>query len=223
MSVREALAYAVATGLVAVVCGVSVVAVRGGPTVWLLLTGAFFVLFYTWPLKHLALGEAAVLMVWGPLMIGGGYFAVTGDWDWPILLAALPYGLGATSVILGKHIDKLEADRAKAIHTLPVVLGERWSRRLAMITMVGQYVTVGGLIAGGRLGAPLALCLIGVPDLIRAMRIYAKPRPTVQPPGYPASVWPLWCVSYAFVHNRAFGLGFVLGLAADVAVRNFAR
>jgi 1,4-dihydroxy-2-naphthoate octaprenyltransferase len=35
---------------------------------------AFFVLFYTWPLKYIGLGEIAVLIVWGPLMIGGGYF-----------------------------------------------------------------------------------------------------------------------------------------------------
>ena len=44
------------------------------PIIWILLAaGAFFVLFYTWPLKGLGLGEVAVLVVWGPLMIGGGW------------------------------------------------------------------------------------------------------------------------------------------------------
>ena len=30
-----------------------------------MLAGAFFVLFYTWPLKYYGLGEPAVLVVWG--------------------------------------------------------------------------------------------------------------------------------------------------------------
>ena len=47
-------------------------------------------LFYTWPLKYIGLGEIAVLLVWGPLMIGGGYFVITGVWDWNVVLAGLP-------------------------------------------------------------------------------------------------------------------------------------
>src|SRR2546430_10339218 len=34
------------------------------------LAGAVFVLFYTYPLKYIGLGEVAVILVWGPLMIG---------------------------------------------------------------------------------------------------------------------------------------------------------
>ena len=45
-------------------------------------------LFYTWPLKYIGLGELAVILVWGPLMIGGGYYVhhravETGTWCWP--------------------------------------------------------------------------------------------------------------------------------------------
>ena len=53
----------------------------------LMAAGAFFVLFYTWPLKYIGLGELAVIIVWGPLMVGGGYFVVTGDWSWQAALA----------------------------------------------------------------------------------------------------------------------------------------
>jgi 1,4-dihydroxy-2-naphthoate octaprenyltransferase len=44
------------------------------------------------------------------------------------VIASLPYVLGVTTVIFGKHIDKLEMDKAKGIHTLPVVIGEKASR-----------------------------------------------------------------------------------------------
>jgi 1,4-dihydroxy-2-naphthoate octaprenyltransferase len=56
--------------------------------------------------------------------------------DWNVVIASLPYALGVTSVIFGKHIDKLEMDKAKGIHTLPVVLGERTSRIAVTAMMV---------------------------------------------------------------------------------------
>ncbi len=69
---RQHLVYFAITGLLALACGIALVVISGGGLTWLLLAlGAFFVLFYTWPLKYIALGEIAVLIVWGPLMVGG--------------------------------------------------------------------------------------------------------------------------------------------------------
>src|SRR5216684_8882857 len=58
----------------------------------------------------------------------GTYFVVTGVWDWDVALVGLPYALGATTVIFGKHIDKLDDDKTRGIHTLPVLIGERAAR-----------------------------------------------------------------------------------------------
>jgi 1,4-dihydroxy-2-naphthoate octaprenyltransferase len=77
---KQLLTYAAVTGLIALAAGVTLVYIRGGMTLMLLAAGAFFVLFYTFPLKYIALGEIAVLIVWGPLMIGGGYYVITGSW-----------------------------------------------------------------------------------------------------------------------------------------------
>ncbi len=41
-------------------------------------------------------------------MIGGGYYVITGQWNWNVVLASLPYALGPTTVIFGKHIDKYD-------------------------------------------------------------------------------------------------------------------
>ena len=121
---RQLLTYAAVTGAIALACGVVLMWQRG-PLAWALLAaGAFFVVFYTWPLKYVGLGELAVLIVWGPLMIGGGYYVITGQWDWNVVLASLPYALGPTTVIFGKHIDKYKEDKAKGVHTLPVIIGE---------------------------------------------------------------------------------------------------
>ena len=50
--------------------------------------------------------------------------------------ATLPYALGVTTVIFGKHIDKLEADQQKNINTLPVLIGEKAARQMVLGMMI---------------------------------------------------------------------------------------
>ncbi|HUI25960.1 MAG TPA: prenyltransferase, partial [Candidatus Kryptonia bacterium] len=117
MSRTQVVLYIAVTGLIALAAGAVLVAVRGEATLSLLAIGAFFVLFYTWPLKYIGMGELAVIVVWGPLMVGGGYYVITGHASLPVILASLPVALAATTVLFGKHIDKLEADAGKGIRT----------------------------------------------------------------------------------------------------------
>jgi hypothetical protein len=49
--------------------------------------------------------------------------------------------------------------------------------------------------------------------------VYNRPRPAAPPAEYPPEAWPLWFVSFSFVHNRAFGAWFMLGLIADTIVQ----
>ena len=219
LSVRGLLAYAAASGVVALGLGAYLVALRGPLALALMVAGAFFVLFYTYPLKYVGLGELAVLLVWGPLIIGGTFFVVTGVWDWDVVLVGLPYALGATTVIFGKHIDKLADDRAKGIRTLPVIIGERWARRVVVAMLFLQYATIAWLVAIGFFTPVLLLVFLALPKLRDALGPYARPRPAERPVTYPADVWPLYYVAYAFAHNRRFGLLLLLALVGDVALR----
>ena len=222
MTVRQSASWAAITGAAALACGLYLVAVRGGVTLHLLLAGCFFVLFYTWPLKYIGLGEIAVIVVWGPLMIGGAYYVLGEVWSWPVVWLSLVYALGPTTVIFGKHIDKLEEDRAKKIRTLPVLLGERASRGVAMAMLVLPYLLVAGLVLFGLHGPALLVVLLALPKLRQSLGIFREPRPAEPPAEYPREAWPLWFVSFAFVHNRAFGSLFMLGLLVDVLIVRFA-
>ncbi|MGA7021059.1 MAG: prenyltransferase, partial [Pseudolabrys sp.] len=75
------------------------------------------------PLKTIGFGELAVLLVWGPIMIGGGFAMITGQLSTNVMLASLPYGLGVMTILVGKHIDQIDFDSGRNIHTLPVVIG----------------------------------------------------------------------------------------------------
>jgi 1,4-dihydroxy-2-naphthoate octaprenyltransferase len=212
LDTRGLLSYAAVTGVLALACGLALLFWRGGLTLLLLALGAFFVLFYTWPLKGLALGEVAVLIVWGPLMIGGGYYVITGAWDWQVVLASLPYALGVTTVIFGKHIDKLEMDKAKGIRTLPVVLGERLARGVVLAMMVLQYGFTVYLVAVGFFTPVLLVVFAALPTFWRRIwPLFRQPKPATKPADFP-DVWPNYFVAAAFYHNRLFGLWFLLGL-----------
>jgi 1,4-dihydroxy-2-naphthoate octaprenyltransferase len=223
MSERTLLTYAAVSGGLALAIGAYLVAVRGPLALALLAAGAFFVLFYTYPLKYIGLGELAVLIVWGPLMIGGAYFITTGVWDSTVALAGMPYALGATGVIFGKHIDKYVEDKAKRISTLPVVIGERTARAVMSAILIAQYVFVAYLVAIGFFTPLLLVVFVAVPKLLPALRALRSPRPSARPADYPERVWPGWFVAHAFVHNRRWGSLFLLGLIGDAIARAFIR
>lgn len=215
MTVRQSLMYAVVTGALAMAIGVYLVSQSGIGVLFLLAAGAFFVLFYTWPLKYIGLGEPAVLVVWGPLMIGGTYYVITGQWSAQVALASLVYALGPTAVLFGKHIDKIDDDTAKGIRTMPVLLGQRWARMFAFGMFVAQYVLLVYLVYSGYWGWPMLLTLLVLPSLWTVYRMFSQPRPAQPPADYPPNVWPLWYVAAAFWFTRRFGLVFVAALVLD--------
>ena len=220
---RQHLTYFGVTGLLALLAGVYLIATNGWDlTIWILLgLGAFFVMFYTWPLKYMAMGELAVLLVWGPLMIGGGYYVLAHRWDWNVVIASLPYVLGVTTVIFGKHIDKLSIDKAKRIFTVPVLLGERAARYAVLSMMILPYLITAYLIATRFFTPVMLLVLLAIPTFVKTYPAFLKPKPAVRPEGFADGQggWPLYFAPLGFVNNRAFGMYFLLGLMLDTALR----
>jgi len=191
----------------------------GWPIAIFALGGLLISVFYVAPpikLKHHGLGEPGVFVVWGPLMIGGTYFAVKGDIRPEIFLACIPYALVVTTVLIGKHIDKYKVDKAKGIHTLPVILGEQTSLTLNKLLMISFYVISAILILTRTMGIWVALIAFAIPRLLYVLKIYSRPKPEKPPENYP--VWPLWFVSAAFHHNKLAGGMFVLGLILNLLI-----
>lgn len=189
------------------------VAVRGPWIIFFALAGLFISVFYTAPpvrLKRIGLGELGVFLVWGPLMTGGTYYAAAGELPAWALVATIPYAILVTTVLIGKHTDKIVQDRERGIHTLPVIIGEKAAKRLNQALFILFYPVVAVLVLAGNLSVWLLLVLLSVPMLIETLKAYSEPKPDEPPEGY--TVWPLWFVSIAFRFTRLAGATFILGL-----------
>ncbi len=195
---------------------------RGPLALGFALAGLAFLYLYDAaprPLKSLGLGELAAFLVWGPLMVGGGYFVITGRVSVSAFLISIPYGLGVMSILMGKHIDQAEFDRRHGHRTLPVVLGDRAARQLNRAIVAAMYVIVAALILLGRLTPFAALIVAALPRGWRALAVMARPRPESPPPGYVG--WPLWYHRVCLVHNRLFGWVYIAGLALGAMASRF--
>lgn len=215
MNERQFWRYVGVTAGIALLLGGWLIMQRAGLTLDLMLAGAFFVLFYTWPLKYYGLGEPAVLLVWGPLMVGGTYYVLAGAWSADVAWLSVVFALGPTTVLFGKHTDKLEADKRKGVNTLPVIVGER-PARLSIAAMIGaQYALCAALVLAGSFHWPLLLVLANVPSLPALLRVLGQCKPAAPPATYPPNVWPLWFSAHAFSHTRRFTTLFLAGVLLD--------
>jgi 1,4-dihydroxy-2-naphthoate polyprenyltransferase len=216
MTTRQLLVFFASTFALVIACVVLVFVLDNGDPVILLLfaIGAAFVLLYTWPLKYIGLGEISVLAVWGPLMIGGGYYVLTRHWSWQVIWGSAPYVLGVTTVILGKHIDKVGMDLQKRIMTLPALIGEAAARYLVIAALIAPYLLIAYLVVARYFTPALAIVLLALPAFFR-------PKPATRPADFPEGEggWPLFFAPKAFVYTRSFGTWFLAGLVAEVALR----
>lgn len=213
LSRRRLGAYALAVNAACLAIMIVLTAARGWPIVAFALGGFVLSAAYTAPplrLKKHGLGEPTVLVVWGPLMVGGVYYAATGSAPAAVLVASLPYALLCTTVLMGKHIDKAPWDAASGTRTLPVILGDARARRLTQGMFAAFFVLVAVLVAARLLPVATLAVAGAAPVLRRVWAAYGRPKPETSP--VPNPVWPLWFAPLAFVFTRRAGSLLVAGL-----------
>ena len=156
---------AVIATLVAAACGLGALALTG--RIGLLAFGAFGVFstyFYTAPPLRLAarrgLGELLIGLNFGPLMVAGAIYALSGSLTWLDFLAGVPIGLFTTAILWINEFPDLKADEESGKLNLVVTLGQeraRWGY-LALLVLAFGFVVLGAALGWFPLGA-LAMLL----------------------------------------------------------------
>jgi 1,4-dihydroxy-2-naphthoate polyprenyltransferase len=187
-------------------------------TIGLFGFGAVVLLAYTYPFKYWGLGELMIFLIWGPIMIGGVYFVLSGIWNWTVVLAGVPYGLGVVSINMAKHIDKLDDDKSRSVGTFPVRVGESFARRVNQFAVLMIYVVIAYLVFVPHYFTPILLItFFALKEAWQAVKVLNAPKPAEAPEGWPG--WPVWFSAFAFMHNRQFGGLLILALILDALLR----
>jgi 1,4-dihydroxy-2-naphthoate octaprenyltransferase len=220
---RQQLQWFAFSGVIAVLSGIFALFYTSfSPVViGLFAFGAIILLFYTWPLKYLGLGELAIFLIWGPILVAGVYIVLAQGWTdaaWYVALAGVPFGLSVVSINIGKHIDKSAEDKIKGVGTLPVRIGEKATRYINIAVIALIYVLILYLVFVSRYFTPaLLIVFLAGKRAFYAIAVQFKPRPEEPPKDYPG--WPVWFAGFAFYHNRLFSNLLVLGIFADTLLR----
>jgi 1,4-dihydroxy-2-naphthoate octaprenyltransferase len=165
--------------------GLYLTLVRGPLVLALTLLGLGFSVFYTAdPLafKHRGFGEPVVFLVWGPLMVGGTYFVVTGVFALGPVLASVPIGLLVALVLLANNLRDIEYDSGVDVRTVAAKLG--LARGLALYkTLLASVYAATLLLVLFRVLAPWSLLtLLTLPQARGLVRTFTERVPEVADP-----------------------------------------
>lgn len=218
---RTSIRWFVASGILASLAGLYALFYTGfsAVTIWLFAFGAVVLLAYTYPFKYWGLGEFAIFLIWGPIMIAGVYFVISGFWNWNVVLAGIPFGLSVASINVAKHIDKHDDDKAKGVGTFPVRVGEAAARRVNQIAITLIYLVILYLVLDGYFTPAMLIVFLAYKEALAVLNVLKNPKPAQAPEGWPA--WPVWFSGFAFQHNRKFGGFLILGLIIDALLKGF--
>lgn len=146
------------TLILTAVCGLEII-IMG-------VIGVLFGYAYTAPpfkYKYFAVGEIAVFLVWGPLMIEGAYFVQAGHFALRPLALSIPFGVLVALVLLANNIRDMEEDATRGIKTIATVLGRASSMQLFKGLMVAAYASVALMALFGYVSHWALITLLSVP------------------------------------------------------------
>jgi 1,4-dihydroxy-2-naphthoate octaprenyltransferase len=143
--------------ILALIFALALAWIRGSTVLVFTGLGLFFGLFYTADpvvYKRRSLGELAVFMVWGPLMVGGSYFVLTGSVDYAPMLVSTPIGLLVALVLLANNLRDVEYDREVGVETIVHSKAQGLNLYKGLLLII--YASTIALVAA-RLLSPLSL------------------------------------------------------------------
>ena len=166
---------AIATLVGGALIGLFLLTQSGPLLLWIGLGGVLVVVTYTagpFPLAYNGLGEIAVFIFMGPLMVLGAYYVMARQADLVPVLAGIPIGFMVAAILHANNLRDLEADRAVNKHTLAVRLGRRGARAEYVFLVGGSYVAVGLMILVGIMPWTTVIVLVTAPEAYRLIRMF---------------------------------------------------
>jgi 1,4-dihydroxy-2-naphthoate polyprenyltransferase len=153
----------------------------GLPVLVLGLIGFFVGFFYTGSpigFKYFALGEPAVFLVWGPLMVSGAYYVQRSSFSAQPVFLSVPVGILVALILFANNIRDVDSDTHARVRTIATVLKKEGAIRLYRFLIFAAYGITLLLIATGQLSLWGLITLLTLPlalKLIKQMQVAVPP------------------------------------------------
>lgn len=158
----------------AVLFGLPIIFERGMLVLWLGIIGIIGGFFYTGrPIgyKYVALGDIFIFLLYGPAIVTGTFYALTGMFFTEVLLISIPLGLLVTGILQANNLRDIINDRKANIKTLATVFGEGFAKGEYIFLIAGAYLTVILLVVFNILSVWSLLVFLSLPVALKNMNM----------------------------------------------------
>ena len=163
-----------------VAIGMTAAVIRSWHILWIGLIGLFTSVYYTAgpvKFKYRALGEFAVFMMWGPLMIEGAYAVQRQALSMKALYISVPFGVLVALVLFANNMRDIAYDSRHNVKTVSIMLGSRNSYILFAGLIALAYAYVLGMILIGIMSLWGLLIFLSIPHAVSLLRTFKEKVP----------------------------------------------
>ncbi len=205
--------------LLSFACGSAIglyLAYVAGPLIlWIGVASVLIGFLYTagpFALAYVGLGEIAVFIFMGPVIVMGAYYVQMQDIALPVVLASLPVGFLVAAILHANNLRDLEDDRKFGKRTLATILGRDGAIVEYFVLIGGTYLALVVVVLLGMAPWLTLITAITLPTAVRLMRIVATERE-------PVALHPV--LKQTAILHMQFGLLFVAGWGAALLLNTW--
>jgi len=122
-------------------------------------------------MKYIALGDLAIFLAFGPLMVLGSYYALTGSLNNNIILIALPISFLVIAILHANNTRDIKHDTEAGIKTVAILINVKGSILYYYALVFGAYIGVIAMVFFKILPYWSLLTLISLPPAIKNAKI----------------------------------------------------
>jgi len=144
---KEVLIEAIVIFSAAVLLSLILIAYRGWPIVALGVIGLLAGVFYGWgpSYKYIALGDLAVFVMFGPLMVLGSFYVQAQHFSVTAFILSLPAGFLVAAILVGNNIRDIKHDSEARVKTVANLLGPDKAKWEYYLLVAAAYCCVAAL------------------------------------------------------------------------------
>ena len=177
---RQVLTEAVVLFALTAAIGCVIAFMRSWHVIWIGVVGLATAIFYTAgpvKFKYRALGEIAVFLMWGPLMVSGAYAVQIQTLSLKPLLISVPFGILVALVLFANNMRDIAFDSRQNVKTVSIMVGLKNSFLIFAGLILAAYIYVFGMIILGMMSLWGLIIFLSVPKAWSLLKTFKRETP----------------------------------------------